>query len=251
MTPILPDPIDETRRILGRAEASGIALRAMGGVGVALRAPSVQRVRPARAYDDIDLAGATPGGRIVTLFAELGYQPSGGNGPSTGTDRLRFHDPSGRRVDVYLDLLRMCHDLSFRDRLTVDRATLSLADLLLSKLQIVELTDRDGQDIAALLADHELTDDDAAIGLRRIAAICANDWGWWKTVDDNLRRLIEHWQRQAATTSIDESQILGTAIARAMALRDRLAATPKSTAWRLRAVVGDRVRWYEEPDEPR
>jgi hypothetical protein len=251
MTPILSDPVDETRRILGRAEATGIPLRAMGGVGVALRAPSVQRVRPARASDDIDLAGATPGGRIVTLFAELGYQPSAGKGPSIGTDRLRFCDPSGRRVDVYLDLLRMCHDLSFRDRLTVDRATLSLADLLLSKLQIVELTDRDGQDIAALLADHELTDDDAAIGLRRIAAICANDWGWWKTVDDNLRRLIGRWQLKAATTSIDESQILGTAIARATALRDRLAATPKSTAWRLRAVVGDRVRWYEEPEEPR
>jgi hypothetical protein len=251
MTPILSDPVDETRRILGRAEASGVPLRAMGGVGVALRAPSVQRVRPARAYDDIDLAGATPGGRIVWLFSELGYRPSAGDGSPTATDRLRFHDPAGRRVDVYLDLLRMCHDLSFRDRLTVDRATLSLADLLLSKLQIVELTDRDGQDIAALLADHELTDDDAAIGLRRIAAICANDWGWWKTVDDNLRRLIERWQLKTAMTSIDESQILGTAIARATALRDRLAATPKSTAWRLRAVVGDRVRWYEEPEGPR
>ena len=251
MTIVLSDPVDETRRILGRAEASGVPLRAIGGVGVALRAPSVRRVRPARAYDDIDLAGATPGGRIEALFAELGYHPSPRSGSSTGTDRLRFHDPSGRRVDVYLDLLRMCHDLTFRERLTVDQATLTLADLLLSKLQIVELTDRDAQDIAALLSDHELTDDDAAIGLRRIAAVCANDWGWWKTVDDNLRRLIERWQVRAATTSIDESQILGTAITRAAALRDRLAATPKSTAWRLRAVVGDRVRWYEEPDERR
>jgi hypothetical protein len=33
------------------------------------------------------------------------------------------------------------------------------------------------------------------------------------------------------------------------ALRDQVDAEPKSTRWRIRARVGDRVRWCEEPDE--
>jgi hypothetical protein len=154
-------------------------------------------------------------------------------------------------MDVFLDQLRMCHDLRFAERLTVDRWTLPLADLLLSKLQIVELTDRDAQDVAALLADHELTEDDAGIGLRRIRSVCATDWGWWRTVDGNLGRLIARWRRDAAGGSAEEGLALGTATARATALLERLASAPKSAAWRLRAAIGDRMRWYAEPEEIR
>lgn len=245
------DPVEETRRILDAAKEAGVMLRAIGGVAVALRAPSIRLLSPPRSYHDIDLVGRAPRAPIERVLSGLGYDPSKPFNALNGSERLLFHDPGGRRVDVFLDVLRMCHRLPFGDRLAVASATLPPADLLLSKLQIVELTDRDAQDVAALLADHELTDDDAGISLTRIAAVCGADWGWWRTVDDNLGRLIERWGADTASGTADGSLVLGTALARAGALRARLATVSTTVSWRLRAVVGDRMRWYEEPEEIR
>ena len=251
MTGVLPDPVDEARRILAAADAARVPLRATGGVAIALRAPSVQRLHPTRTYHDIDLAAAAPRAPVERLLTDLGYVPARRFNTLNGAERLLFHDESDRRIDVFLDRIRMCHELSFRHRLERDALTLPLADLALTKLQIVELTVRDTQDLAALLGDHELTEDDAGIAMHRIAEVCTNDWGWWKSVDDNLRRLVERWRAEAIGRPEAEAQVLGTAAARALVLRDRLTAAPKSMAWRVRAVVGDRVRWYDEPEEVR
>jgi hypothetical protein len=251
MTGALPDPVDETRRVLEAAEAAGVDLRAIGGIGVALRAPSIRLFRATRTYHDIDLVGRAPGAPIEAVLIALGYEPARRFNALNGADRMLFHDASGRRVDLFLDQLRMCHDLRFAERLTVDHATLPLADLMLSKLQIVELNDRDAQDVAALLADHELTEDDSGISMLRMRAVCATDWGWWRTVDENLRGLIGRWPKDASDGSPDEKLALGTAMARAAALREGLASAPRSAAWRLRAVIGDRVRWYAQPEEVR
>jgi hypothetical protein len=243
------DPIAETRRILREADTMGVPLRAVGGIAVALRAPSVRRLRPDRTYGGIHLVSVGPLDPIQSLLASLGFdaaEPDDGPGQ---TPRARFRDRAGRHVDVSVGVLRSSHELAVGDRLTVDPVTLSLADLLLATLQSVHLTDDDADDVAALLADHELTDDDTGIGLRRIAAICANDWGWWHTVDDNLRSLIARWRDESSPAPAIEHQILATAAARANRLRDRLESTPKSTTWRLRAVVGERVRWYEGREE--
>lgn len=251
MTGVLTDPVDETRRVLEGAEAAGVALRAVGGIAIALRAPSIRLFGAVRTYHDIDLVGTTPRGPIETVLVDLGYEPARRFNALNGADRLLFHDSSGRRVDVFLDQLRMCHDLRFAERLAVDRWTLPLADLLLSKLQIVQLTDRDTLDVAALLADHEVTEDDAGIGFPRLHSVCATDWGWWRTVDENLGALIARWPGDAAHVPSAAATAFDTAAARAMALRQRLAATPKSAGWRVRAALGDRIRWYAEPEEIR
>jgi hypothetical protein len=245
----LNDPIGETRRILSQAEATGVPLRAFGRIAIALRAPTIRRLRPDRTYDGIDLAGLGPIDPIEALLADLGYDAAAPAGAGNGSLPLRFRGRAGRHLEVSLGVLRSSHDLPFGDRLMVDRMTLSLADLLLATLQAVDLSDDDSDDVAALLADHELTDDDAGIGMRRIAAICADDWGWWKTVDDNLRTLVARWRAKSSAAPPVERQILGTAAGRANRLRDRLTSTPKSTTWRLRAVVGERVRWYGARDE--
>jgi len=245
------DPVEETRRILDAAQDAGVALRAIGGVAVAMRAPSIRFVSPTRMYHDIDLVGRAPRAPIERLLADLGYAASKRFNTLNGSERLLFHDASGRRIDVFLDVLRMCHQLPFGDRLVVASSTLPAADLLLSKLQIVELTDRDADDVAALLADHELTDDDAGIGLRRIAAVCGTDWGWWKTVDLNLGRLIDRWGADIDGSTSERSLALGTAVARAASLRAGLTTIPTTVSWRLRAIIGERMRWYDEPEEIR
>jgi hypothetical protein len=252
MTEILADPVEEARRILDAASAGRVELRAIGGIGVALRAPSIHRLQPSRRYHDLDLVGRAPRAPIETLLSSLGYEPSRRFNTLNGAERLLFHDPDGRRVDVFLDTLRMCHTLPFARRLTIDADTLPLADLALTKLQIVELTERDAQDLAALLADHPLTDDEAGIAVPRVAAITSADWGWWRTVTGNLTALVERWQSGRDTGHGDDhSTVLGTAAARATELSRRLHAVPKSLRWRARAGIGDRLIWYDEPEEVR
>ncbi len=187
----LADPVDEARRIIEASRDAGVTLRVIGGVGVALVAPTIGRFEPRRTYHDIDLvapAGAAPVSRVMTA---LRYEPARAFNTLNGSERLLFQDAGGRRVDVFIDTLRMCHELPFRDRLASAWPwTLPPADLLLSKLQIVEQTARDAQDVLALLADHELGESASdGIELPRVRQVCGTDWGWWRTVDDNLERL--------------------------------------------------------------
>jgi hypothetical protein len=248
----IAEPVAEARRIIETAHRTGLAIRAVGGVGVALIAPTIGRLQPRRTYSDIDLVAPAGTPAITRLMTGLGYEPAREFNTLNGSERLLFLDADGRHIDVFIDTLRMCHELPFRDRLAGWPWTLSPADLLLSKLQIVELTDRDAQDILALLADHELAESDLdGIGLSRIRAVCGGDWGWWRTVDDNLAALSTRWA--GASEAVDADLVGAVASARegAMTLRAALAACPKSMAWRIRAVVGPRVRWYELPEEVR
>ena len=254
MSRILADPVAEAGRVLGAAQERGVVLRAVGGVAVRLRAPSVARLLPPRDYHDIDVAGRSGSSAAITeLYQALGYESSRRFNTMNGRERLMYWDPvNGRRVDVFLDTLRMCHVLPFRDRLEVDEATLPLADLALMKLQIVQITDRDGQDLCALLADAELGDSDSgAISLPRILGICSTDWGWWRTVTGNLDRLVIQWQDEAESGPPAQGDILRLATVRARALRDHLETVPKTTRWKLRAAIGDRRPWYELPEEIR
>jgi hypothetical protein len=252
MTEVVAEPIAEARRLLGAADAAGVPMRAIGGVAVALIAPTVARLHPPRTYHDIDLVApaGTPG--VSRLMTDLGYEAARRFNALNGSERLLFHDRAGRRVDVFIDTLRMCHALPFGTRLTLRPWTLPAADLVLSKLQIVELTERDAQDLVALFADHPIAETEAdGIGLGRIREVCGGDWGWWRTVDGNLRTLSERWLAARSMAGPEESGILDAALVRATQLRAALAACPKSLAWKMRAVIGSRVRWYDLPEEVR
>jgi hypothetical protein len=248
------DPVDEARRIIEASRNAGVTLRVIGGVGVALVAPTIGRLEPRRTYHDIDIVAPAGAAAITRVMTALEYEPAREFNTLNGSERLLFHDAGGRRIDVFIDTLRMCHELPFRDRLgsAVWPWTLPPADLLLSKLQIVEQTDRDVQDVLALLADHELGESDRdGIELPRLRQVCGTDWGWWRTVDDNLERLIARWVEPAAE---GESAPLGaraSAVDRARALRAALVVCPKSMGWRARAAVGTRIRWYDLPEEVR
>jgi hypothetical protein len=251
---VLADPLDEVRRILDAARAAGLTVRAIGGVGVALISPTVARLEPRRTYHDIDLVAPAGAAALTRLMTALGYEPARRFNTLNGSERLLFHDPGGRRIDVFIDTLRMCHELPFRDRLGSNAWpwTLPAADLLLSKLQIVEGTERDTQDVLALLADHDLVDaDGGGIELPRMRRVCANDWGWWRTVDDNLERLVNRWGEPPRSDESIPTDALTSARDRAQALRAALAACPKSMGWRIRATVGTRVGWYDLPEEVR
>ncbi len=241
----LPDPVAEGARIAAAARPLGLSLRLMGGVGIAHRCPSASAPPLSRTYADIDLAGRRRElKRLVELLAGLGYEPDRQFNAMHGARRLFFWDGiNGRQVDVFLDTFEMCHRLDLSERVRLPGDTLPLADLLLTKLQVVETNEKDLKDVLAVLVDHPFTEDDGGINLAYLAALTAHDWGLWKTVTLVAERA-DHYARAEGTieqrTRVHEQirDLLG-----------RLDQEPKSRGWRLRAKVGERVRWYELPEE--
>jgi hypothetical protein len=193
-----------------------------------------------RHHGDVDLVGDSSGADdLESLFQDLGYEPNWTfNRLHKGDGRLMFLDRDNeRRVDVFLDRFSMCHELRLAERLGVDFPTVSLADLLLTKLQVVEITAKDLTDIEALLVEHRVGDgDDETIDVERIASVCSSDWGWYRTVTGNLQRLI---------TGDHESDARG----RASELMKHIEEVPKGRRWKLRAALGERMPWYELPEE--
>src|SRR3954451_10952477 len=241
------DVFVEARRVLDAAQDAGVTLRGLGGVAIGLLCPGASAPPLRRAYGDVDFVGdSRQTAAIEALFTALGYEPEREFNDLHGERRLFFIDHTNRReADVFLDAVKACHTLELRDRLGGGSGPLSAADLLLSKLQVVETNDKDYQDALALACDQELVEADgpAGISLARLREVCASDWGWWRTVTRVGARTLERAERHAAAGELP--------VAPAERLRrilDELEQAPKSRRWKLRARVGERVRWHEDPE---
>ena len=224
--------------MLAAAHAEGVPLRLLGGVAVRLRCSG-----PGREFKDLDFATSKKGsGAVQDLLRRLGYAPHVGFNAMNARERLLFFDDvHGRQVDVFVGSFRMCHEIPLEGRLEVDTDTVPLAELLLTKLQIIELNEKDVHDTVVLLDEHEATDDDSGVNAARVASLCAADWGLWRTITANLDAVASHLGRY----DVDRGRVS----TRLALLQERIANEEKSRTWRLRAKVGERKRWYELPEE--
>jgi hypothetical protein len=229
------------RSVAEEAAAAGVALRLIGGVAVWVRCLSARTAPLARAYGDIDLVGRARDRKAIVAFLEArGFEPDRMFNALHGASRLNFHHPQrDLPVDVLLDRFEMAHALDLRDRLEADALTLPLADLLLTKLQVVSINAKDLRDICALLLDHD-------IEMERILDVTRADWGFEHTIHRTIATLTERIGDFELET-VPAERI----VARAAAIAAALDAAPKSAKWKLRARVGERARWYEEPEEAR
>jgi hypothetical protein len=258
----LEDPLAEALRIVEVASARGLLLRLMGGMAVRAHAPDwTHRTR----RREVDLDFATRGKDRAAVFKLLeaeGYTPDKRHNAMFGGAQGWFVDAGRNRpVDILVDKLIMCHQIDFADRLAVSTPTLPLAELLLSKLQIVKINRKDVLDALILLAEHPLANDDGApdsrtgqgtISLPRILSYTSNDWGWWRTVTGNLDKLEQYLATDFKPEDVD---IGGGRTApldpgeQVRGLRATIDGASKSTRWKLRAKVGERASWYQEPEE--
>ena len=224
----------------------------MGGLAFHARVPD-WTARLDREGRDLDLATSSRDRKAVSdLLIGEGYEADRQYNALYGHKQLYFMDPDRRRpVDVLVDRLEMCHRFDFGDRLAVDAPTLPLAELLLSKLQVVKINRKDVLDALVLLANFPLTQDDGGINMPRIVGLTSNDWGWWRTVTANLEHLAQFATAEIGPGDLDfGGRPPKFDIARQITdLRATIDEAPKSTRWKLRARVGDRMPWYEEPEE--
>jgi hypothetical protein len=246
VTAILTDIVAEGERLLERAEAEGVDVRLLGGVAVRLHAPTLPAAFD-REYKDLDFVAPKGGAsRADRLLREAGYEPHTAFNALNSKERMLFFDTANdRQVDVFVGAFRMCHEIPLSDRLGVEQRTVPLAELLLTKLQIIELNEKDVRDTLLLVHGHEVADHDGdTINGARIAELCAADWGLWRTITANVEKVIEH--APSYDVPADERERMQ---ARLQTVLDRIEAEPKSRGWKLRAKIGERKRWYELPEE--
>jgi hypothetical protein len=249
--------LDEGRRLVDAARAEGLTLRLLGGLAVREHCRTFEVCE--RDYSDLDMvAPAKQARRLVALFARFGYAENYDVSSATANQELQFVRPcthggglgtspahADDHIDVFLDTFRMDHDIALARRLEIEPYTVSLSDLLLSKLQIFRLEEKDLRDIVTLLSDVDVGAEDAPglINGSYIGRLCAEDWGLFYDVTTNLARLDD----RAATSELDEESAarVRSGVARLIAAID---GAPKSLRWRLRARVGTSRAWHNQLD---
>jgi hypothetical protein len=239
------DVVTEGRRLLDKAAAIGVSLRLLGGVAIRLRAPGELAPAFRRSYADLDFVTTKKGaGRAAELFRTEGYEPHVAFNALHGQERLLFFDVDhDRQVDVFVGAFAMSHKIPLDTRLDVDPVSIPLAELLLTKLQIAQLNEKDVRDALALIEGHPVGDADGeTVNAGRIAALCAADWGLWRTITGNLDTCC------ALAPGYDVPN-RAEVEARLQELLHRIEVEPKTRSWKLRAKIGERKRWYELPEE--
>jgi hypothetical protein len=241
---------DEAMKIVNAANERGLTLRVLGSLAFHIHCQRYDHLQKqlGRAYTDIDYASyKKQASKIGPFLSNLGYHEDLDVNVLFAGERLNFNNPSsGLHIDIFFDKLNFCHEINWVDRLEVDQPTLPLAEMLLEKMQIVRINEKDIIDTLMLLLEHPLGNDDhETIHIGRISKLCAQDWGLWRTLTMNLGKVADLGQRYEQLSPEEKSQ-LATQVDTALRIINE---EPKTLAWKLRSKIGDRVKWYQEVDE--
>lgn len=235
--------------ILAHAQKAGsTTLKLLGGVAIRRLYPELADLPVLRrTCKDIDFAvGKRESKGLGSLFISSGFEADRHFNALHGDARL-LYTAGELQADVFVGVFEQCHKISLERRLGLLKETLSPADLLLMKLQVVQMNEKDLQDLCVLFLGPELgvTDSPAVINVEYLIGVTSDDWGWHTTCSDSLKKLIDFVNERLP---LPQRELLVSRIAE---LQNQMDAAPKSLKWRLRNVVGRRVQWYELPEEAR
>jgi len=246
----LPLLEDEMHRLVEEAQRQQIFLRLIGGLAVKTHCDRATHRALMRSYPDIDFVTDKAGAqRLESFLVGMGYTPNKTFNTLSGDHRQLYYDTErNRQIDIFIGDFHMCHTIPFAGRLQVEPLTIPLAELFLTKAQIVQLNRKDVLDLLAMLLDHEVGPGDAeTINSDIIAGLCARDWGLYTTVSLTIGKVREFMARGEAELLTEplKAEISG----RLDKLQAAMDAAPKPMQWKLRARVGTRMPWYEEVEE--
>ena len=252
--------IEEALRIVDEGRKRDIMLRVMGALAVRIHCSELAEFHrelkrlgnPGQEFTDIDVMSLNKHrNQMKPFFQSINYVPD----PSEyivhmWALRHIYHEPKKQlHVDVFFDKLDMSHTIDFRDVLELDGPTIPLAELLLEKLQIVHINEKDIKDSITLLRAHNIGDyDKETTNVRRISELLSDDWGFWYTVTINLGKVRSYAQKYCeqnliSRTDLEDMMIKSDQIAREIESR------PKSIKWKMRARVGPRKKWYRDVED--
>jgi len=244
--------LDEALALVHDAEAKGIRLRILGSIAYRLQCPNNLHLFEdmKRVLTDVDFGAEKKQNRAIREFLTArGYVPDEGiYVASEGARHAYLHKDTGLNVDVFADELYFCHRIPFKDRLELDKPTICTTDLLLEKMQIVEINLKDFKDTIVLMLEHPLSHQapgPKAIDSSYIVDIMRKDWGFYYTFTTNLKRVPEFFPEFPSIGAKEHGVIQN----RIDELIDAIETAPKTLGWKMRAKIGTRSRWYQEVSE--
>jgi hypothetical protein len=246
----LSDFFRDALMIIEAAKQKRIDLRLMGATAIYYRCPGSRKLTDAmnRPLTDLDFMTLSKYVRhIPDLFEALGYEGNDRVNALYGLRRQIYTDPkSGRHVDIFVDKLTFCHEVDLTNRLEKDPTTLTLADLLLEKMQIVKIGEKDVKDVIILLREHEFSNmDGETINVDYLAKLLSDDWGFYYTVTTNLRKARDYAEGLELLTPNDRKLIQN----RIDVLLERIERERKSMKWKMRAKAGTKMKWYNDAED--
>jgi hypothetical protein len=242
--------LKNTQEIVRACKDRDIPVRVCGSFGFRLRCVGFEylQTRAGRQINDLDfVAYMRDKQKLERLIGQMGYRINKELAGVPGLPRSVFYSPQGGfHCDFFYNTLFFCHTIDLTHRLEVDPLTIPLAELLLQKLQIVKINRKDIYDIQMLLCSHELGGvDGELINLDLLSDLCRNDWGLWQTVTTNLDLLRKITLTDDSLSARDRNFVLR----RISKILESVNQARKTTRWRLRAVIGKKLSWYNEVEE--
>lgn len=233
-------------KIVEEANKRDLLVRLIGSTAFVVHCPGNRSLFKTldRRLTDVDLISysSVSQSSLDDMFGALGYQPVRSLGWHAAARNI-YVDDEKLYVDVFKDTLSYCHVIDFKSRLELDDPTITLADLMLEKLQVVKINEKDFKDMTILLLEHELgSKDPEKIDIDYMAKLWSKDWGFYYTGTTNLKKLnqylegtevLEATQKKSIQDKIDK-------------MLNQIEAKPKTVRWKLRAKIGTKMRWYEE-----
>ena len=240
---------DEALKIVDSASSQKVTARLIGGVGIRLHTKRCVDIfeRLQRSPADIDLVSRKSSSeQIKSVMKTLGYAPAERFNTYHGHKRQLWFAKT-HQIDIIFDVLEMNHTIDFRNRLELDSPTLTPSDLLLTKLQVVNVNKKDIQDMVILLLEHETSTQPGQdmIDLTYLGKVLCSDWGFWYTANRNLEKVREFALGEPMLKE-DEKSIVSQ---RTKQISTYISEVPKSFSFRMREAIGTRKQWYNDVEE--
>jgi len=266
--------LQESQKIVEKAEGEGITLRILGGLGIAIHCQGYRdfaqklgrvgtNVIEGQEYSDIDLVSyRSHRDRLKEFFDKLGYAKRRATLSTAASERqIYFHPKGWFYVDVFFDKLLVAnHPIDFRGRLELDYPTITVTDMLLEKIQMWEaFSVKDLKDCLLLLRAHGVSQkpEKESVDASYIAKLLAQDWGFWYTATTNLKKIkafLEKMDELAPQANMDPKQIslqdreeIAQKVDKILEAIDK---EPKSFGWKMRAKIGTKKKWYNPVERP-
>ena len=243
----------EAMAMVDTARSAGVVVRLAGGLAVRRHCIDLEFMD--REYSDVDLVGLSgQRGELIQVLEGLGFVENVFVSQATRGMQLQFvrratdddHVPARPlvdHVDVFLDVMRMDHDIDMRERLELDEYAISPVDALMAKAQIGVINHKDVHDIMALLKDLPVrdVDDDLSIYAPYIAEVCADDWGLYTDITTNLKVVLD-WLGDYGLSDDEKARVQE----RVSVLLEAIENEEKTRRWQWRARIGKRAAWRRE-----
>lgn len=236
----VPNWLLSWRRLNRVSREKQIIVRLGGSAGIALLCCERGFQKTFEPHDLDVVVCQEHAGSLSGVLQHMGAKPDVNIALASGGDRERYGWCS-LQVDVFIDPFRMCHDIHLGERLTWFPETLSPGDLLITKMQNISMKESDCLHIAWLLKAYPLASNKDMYG-RVVASTCGTSWGLWETTRQNCGYLQEAWMN-CRERAFPEGNL------QIHILLSMLATCPKNAKWRLRSLVGRRLKWYREVED--